>query len=165
MRAPKYMQAELSLISPLYFVVHDLSSKICYNELSDDEEGVFYTDVRGRWRVRKWKSIHPINHRLSTWKFNSTNIFKVCQCSEDGGDIGYEPLDMRTAEVVKEGLKNAINAKRFLQSIDKYNDDLVEKATIEEEYIFRHGAKMMWKYNREPMIDLGGKGWRGQVQK
>lgn len=152
MKAPKYINKELNLISDLYFVVHDPLPRICGN----GEEIPYFIDRQGRWLVRKWKSAHPINQRLDTWRFNSVNILTINETDNEDNDIGYHSLDMRTIDAMRMGFYWARNAKYLLQNIDRSNDDLVEKADIEEDYIHRHGAKMMWKYNRESSVFLGG---------
>ena len=55
MRAERWIQRELSLINPLYFAVWD----------------------KYQWRIRKWQSIHPLNHRIENWLIASTNIMSI----------------------------------------------------------------------------------------
>lgn len=152
MNAPRYIQKELNLINPLYFSVHDPRPRLSYR-LEDEK---YVIDTQGRWHVRKWKSIHPINQRIETWMFNSVPILIVHQSSPDAKDIGYMDIDMRVIHRIREGLWNALNYKKLLAKIDQSNDDLQAKAEAEEEYIHRYGAKAIWRHYQEPTIFLGG---------
>ena len=124
MRAARWIQRELSLINPLYFAVWD----------------------KYQWRIRKWRSIHPLNHRIENWLIASTNIMS----------IPYEMLDRRAIDSVREGLWNALNAKKILQQIDAENDKQIYSAEIEDELIARELAKSVWHHYQEPTIFLNG---------
>lgn len=126
MRAERWIQHELRLINPLYFAVWDTE--------------------KNAWRIRKWQSIHPLNHRIDNWRFASTGIMTV----------PYELLDRRAIDAVREGLWNAINAKKILQQIDESNARLMEKAEVEDELLARELAKSIWHHYQEPTIYLNG---------
>ena len=123
-RAERWIQRELKLINPLYFAVFDGK----------------------KWRIRKWQSIHPLNHRIECWQINSKNIMSV----------PYGMLDRRAIDAVREGLWNALNAKKILLEIDRANDRQIYKAEIEDNLIARELAKSVWKHYREPSIFLNG---------
>jgi len=124
MRAERWINRELRLINPLYFAVWDKTT----------------------WRIRKWQSIHPLNHRIENWQIASTGIMTV----------PYELLDRRAIDAVREGLWNAINAKKILLEIDRNNDRLQDNAAIEDELIARELAKSIWHHYRESTIFLNG---------
>ena len=126
MRAERWIQHELSLINPLYFVAWDNEYKL--------------------WRIRKWQSVHPLNHRIENWQIASTPIMKV----------GEQMLDRRAIDAVREGLWNALNAKVILQQIDKKNARQYESAEIEDELLARELATSIWHHYREPTIFLNG---------
>lgn len=152
MNAPKYIQKELSLIDPLYFIAYDPLPRVCGN----GEEIPLFVDKQGRWLVRKWKTVNPINQRLDTWRFNSINILTVSKTDEGNNDIGFCSIDRRVIDTMREGFYWARNAKRILHDIDRSNDSMVEREEAEEDYIHRYGAKMIWRRFREPRVFLGG---------
>ena len=70
--------------------------------------------------------------------------------------VPYEMLDRRAIDAVREGLWNALNAKKILLEIDRANDRQIYKAEIEDNLIARELAKSVWKHYREPSIFLNG---------
>ena len=152
MLAQRYIQKELSLIDSRYFAAFDPLPRLCGN----GEEIPFFIDTQGRWLIRKWKSVHPINQRFDTWRFNSVNILTVNETDEEDNDIGFHPLDRRVIDAMRMGFYWSRHSRRLLQEIDKNNTNIEEKAEAEDEYVHRHLAKMIWKYHREPTFDMGG---------
>ena len=65
-------------------------------------------------------------------------------------------LDRRAIDSVREGLWNALNAKKILQQIDAENDKQIYSAEIEDELIARELAKSIWHHYQEPTIFLNG---------
>lgn len=126
MRAERWIQHELQLTNPLYFAAWD--------------------SVTHTWRIRKWRSIHPLNHRIRNWQFASLPIMTV----------GETMLDRRAIEAVREGLWNSVHAKMILQKIDKDNARQYESADVEDELLARELAKSIWHHYREPTIFLNG---------
>ncbi|MBW1975272.1 MAG: hypothetical protein JRI45_06840 [Deltaproteobacteria bacterium] len=156
MLAPRYIQRELRLVHPDYFAVFDPHPRVI---VLDDPDGVSLKviDPFGRWLIRKWMRLFPIDRRLDTWKFNSGHILTITRENEIGQDIGYLSLDMRAVHAVKEGLYHARNAKKLLAKIDQHNSDLEEKNEQEDWYLHRYAAKCIWHRYREPTVVLGGK--------
>ena len=152
MNAPRYIQDELKLIDSRYFAVFDPLPRVCGN----GAEVPLFVDKQGRWLIRKWKSVHPIDQRLNTWRFNSTDILTVKETDDEDNDMGFHALDRRVLDAMKMGFYWARNAKQLLQDIDKSNEDMEAKEEAEEDYIHRYGAKMIWRRYREPRIFLGG---------
>lgn len=142
MLAEGYVQKELGLINPLYFATYDNTPQ--------------HSDGRGRWHIRKWKSVFLANHRISNWRFASINILTLRKEDETGNDIGYRPLDIRAVKTVQEGLYWAKRAKILARKIDDSNQYMEENAEQEMGYISRYMAKRIWHYYREPTIILGG---------
>lgn len=121
MIAPLYLKNELKLVHPLYFPVYDDRNKI--------------------WRIRKWLSINPMNHKLNTWQFNSTNILNV----------GKE-INMKAVESVRRGLWGARFGKRLLQEVDESNARLIEQNEANVDYATRYIAKNIWAKYRHPRV-------------
>lgn len=131
MRAQIWVQKELSLIDPLYFAVWD-TPNWC-------------------WRVRKWTSTHPIDHKLTLWESRSENVTKLPIMEE---------FNMEFINSMREGLYWARNAKYLLQEIDESNARLEERENEEQDYMARFMAKEVYRIFREPRVILSGKEWQ-----
>lgn len=129
MTTPTYIKQELRCIDPLYFAVFDKQKEV--------------------WKIRKWKSIHPINHKIDNWRFVSTNIMTI-----------DDELDMRVIHAMQEGFYWARHAMELVRDIDESNKELERKHSIETELIGRDAAKAIWGHYREPSVYLSGKSWR-----
>ena len=140
MHTPEYINREMGLINPLYFVV--FNPHIAKRE--------------GRWQVRKWDSHFARTDRNRCWQLNSLPILTIRKEGESGGDAGYHPLDMRAVHAVKAGLAAARRAKEIALEVDAHNERLRQYWEDEEEYIYRYAAKTMWHHFREPTVILGG---------
>lgn len=140
MKTPAYIQHEIGLVNPLYFVI--------FNPNLAKKEG--------RWQVRKWSSHYARIDRNRCWQLNSVPILTIATYDERHIDIGYHPIDMRAVQAVKRGLAAARRAKEIALEVDAHNDRLREQWEKEEEYIFRYAAKTMWHHFHEPTVILGG---------
>ncbi len=127
MKASRYIQKELQAINSLYFAVYD--------------------EPHFKWRIRKWKSMHRMNHVSNHWTWDSTPIVSL--------EI-HEDLSMNVIHTMNKGFYHARNYKRLLEEIDVSNDKLEASHDTETEYIGRDMAKQIWHHYQEKTIDLGG---------
>lgn len=141
MKAERYFQKELQLISPLYFAVWDNTKR---------------PDGRGRWQIMKWNSVHPINHSLEHWRLRSTRIMTVKKESPERQDDGYMPLDSRVLHEIRKGLYWAQNMKTLFQSMDRADNTAEVTHERNRELEARDAANSAWRYFREPFFDMGG---------
>lgn len=126
MKASMYIQKELRAINSRYFAIYD--------------------EPHFKWRIRKWKSMHPINHVFENWTWDSEPITSL--------EV-HEDLDMGIIHAMNKGFYHARNYKRLLQEVDASNDKLEASHETETEDIGRDMAKQIWHHYQELTVDLG----------
>ena len=152
MLAPKYLQKELALINPMYFVI--------YNPYIRERNNMSYG--KGRWQVKKWKGVFP--KKLSLWDTDECEVIMTI-CKEevtDRGlaDIGYEDVDMRVVNAIRESHWWRLGWKKKVADMDWKNEGLERQANAELEYQSKYVASRVWHAVREPTIHLSGKEWK-----
>ncbi len=152
MIAQGYIQRELRMIDPLYFVI--------FNPCI--QEGINMSFGKGRWQVKKWKGVFP--KKLSLWNTDECEVIMTI-CKEevtDRGlvDTGYEDMDIRVVTAIRESHWWRLGWKKKVAAMDWNNEKLERQANAELDYQSKYVAKRAWHIEREPTINLSGKEWR-----
>ena len=153
MICPRYITQELKAIDSMYFAVFNP----CIIERKSMSAG------RGRWQVRKWVGNRP--KRLDLWNCYGYSEVIMTICKEemtDRGltDVGYEDIDRRVIDAIRESHWWKSDWKRKVADIDWNNEKLERQANAELDYQSKYVAKRVWRSWREPTINLSGKEWK-----
>ena len=116
----------------------------------------------GRWQIRKWKGVFP--KRLDLWDTDMSEVIMTI-CKEevtDRGlvDVGYEGIDRRVIDAIRESYWWKVRWKKKVADIDWNNEKLERQANAELDYQSRYVASRVWHAAREPTVHLSGKEWR-----
>ena len=152
MITPRYLTQELKAIDSMYFIV--------FNSCILDRKSM--SAGRGRWQVRKWVGIYP--KRLDLWDTEMSEVI-ITICKEemtDRGlvDVGYEDIDRRVINAIRESHWWKLDWKRKVADVDWNNEKLERQADAELDYQSKYVARRAWHMEREPTINLSGKEWK-----
>lgn len=116
---------------------------------------------RGRWQIRKWAGIYP--KRFDLWNEESEVIMTICKEDiTDRGlvDAGYEEIDVRATDAIRESHWWKLRWKKKIEEVDWHNEKLERQANAELDYQSKYVARRAWHMEREPTVYLSGKSWR-----
>ena len=152
MIAPRYIREGLQSINSMYFAVFNP----CIMERKSMSAG------RGRWQIRKWTGVFPKRFDLWNCYGYSDVIFTICKedMTEMGlVDAGYEEIDMKSVEAIRESNYWKADYKKKIADLDWSNEKLERQANAELDYESKYVAKRIWRSLHEPTVHLSGKDW------
>jgi len=152
MLAPAYIQRELQLIDPLYFIV--------YNPCITD--GINMSFGKGRWQIRMWSGVYP--KRLDLWNTDaSEDILTICEeeFTQERGlhDTGYLEISMADIHAIRKSHWWKLRWKEKIAALDERNDKKETASDEELNYQSKYVAKRIWRHLHEPTVNLSGKEW------
>ena len=148
MRAPNYVQKELRAIDSMYFAI--------YNPCILDRKSM--SAGRGRWQIRKWIGVYP--KRLDLWDTDASELIMTV-CKEevtDRGliDVGYDEIDIRVIQAIRESHWWKLDYKRKIQELDWHNEKKERQANAQLDYESKYVAKRIWRSRHEPTVHQDG---------
>lgn len=133
---------------------------LIYNPRIRERKNMSYG--KGRWQVRKWVGIYP--RKLSLWNTDMSEvIMTICkeEMSENGLiDAGYEKVDIRVIDAIRESHWFLLKAKEKVAAMDWRNEKRVRFINDELDYQSKYVAKRVWRDWREPTVNLDGNCYR-----
>ena len=152
MNVPLWVKKELEMINPMYFAV--------FNPCIQDRKNM--SCGKARWQLKKWNGVFPKNIRL--WDTDECElIITICKESvtENGlVDAGYEEVDMRAIDAIRESHWWKLDWKRKIAELDWRNERKERFAESELNYQSKYVAKRIWRSRHEPTVHLSGKKWK-----